>query len=214
MLQSTPSFQPFNSLKRNGKKGTADNGWASEDVTEEMGDFDFENNLAKFDKHTIFEEMRKEDQVDDANRLVSHNRLAKPGTAGGKNLAYNENVLDLAPSATAKNADFWNSEADDALEGAERPSMRELRGAPANRRADSKSGLARRSQSRKASATNVTPAGQPISRVNSSVSLDQLHVMTMSGLSLSPATRLPCRSLPSLIENTPRSHLGIADAQS
>lgn len=182
MLQSTPSFQPFNSLKRNGKKGTADNGWASEDVTEEMGDFDFENNLAKFDKHTIFEEMRKEDQVDDASRLVSHNRLAKPGTAGGKNLAYNENVLDLAPSAAAKNADFWNSEADDALEGAERPSMRDLRGAPANRRADSKSGLARRSQSRKASATNVTPAGQPISRVNSSVGLDLLLVVTTTKL--------------------------------
>jgi enhancer of mRNA-decapping protein 3 len=170
MLQSTPSFQPFNSLKRNGRKGAADNGWASEDVTEEMGEFDFENNLAKFDKHTIFEEMRKEDQVDDASRLVSHNRRVKPGTAGGKNLAYDENVLDLPPTAAAKNADFWNSEADDALEGADRPSMRELRGAPANRRADSKSGLARRSQSRKASATNVTPAGQPISRVNSSVS--------------------------------------------
>lgn len=170
MLQSTPSFQPFNSLKRNGKKATADNGWASEDVTEEMGDFDFENNLAKFDKHTIFEEMRKEDQVDDASRLVSHNRLAKPGTAGGKNLAYNENVLDMSPTvASRKNADFWNSEADDALEGAERPGMRELRGAPGTRRADSKSGLTRRSQSRKASATNVTP-NQPISRVNSSVS--------------------------------------------
>ncbi|KAH8169710.1 FDF domain-containing protein [Sarocladium implicatum] len=168
MLQATPSFQPFNSLKRNGKKATADNGWASEDVTEEMGDFDFENNLAKFDKHTIFEEMRKEDQVDDASRLVSHNRLAKPGTAGGKNLAYNENVLDMSPTvATRKNADFWNSEADDALDGAERPNMRELRGATTTRRADSKSGLARRSQSRKASATNVTP-NQPISRVNSS----------------------------------------------
>ncbi|KAK0386328.1 hypothetical protein NLU13_6165 [Sarocladium strictum] len=168
MLQSTPSFQPFNSLKRNGKKGMADNGWASEDVTEEMGEFDFENNLAKFDKHTIFEEMRKEDQVDDASRLVSHNRRVKPGTAGGKNLAYDENVLDMPSTAAAKNADFWNSEADDALEGAERPSMRDLRSGPASRRADSKSGLARRSQSRKASVATATPAGQPISRVNSS----------------------------------------------
>lgn len=169
MLQSTPSFQPFNSLKRIAKKGTMENGWASEDVTEEMGDFDFENNLAKFDKRTIFEEMRKEDQVDEDSRLVSHNRRVKPGTAGGKNLAYDENVLDIPTLPAGKNADFWNSEADDALNGAERPSGREFRGVSGARRADSKSGLARRSQSRKASATTLAQASQPLSRVNSSV---------------------------------------------
>ncbi|KAF5549483.1 hypothetical protein FNAPI_8004 [Fusarium napiforme] len=167
ILQSTSSFQPFHSLKKSskGRKGLLDNGWASEDVTEEMGEFDFENNLAKFDKRTIFDQMRKEDQIDDASRLVSHNRKPKPGTAGGKNLHYTENVLDL-PSSTNKDADFWNSEADDGLNEAERLSGREVRSGQGNRRADSKSGPSRRSQSRKASAVAVS-GGLPLSRVNS-----------------------------------------------
>ncbi|KAF4442726.1 hypothetical protein FACUT_1747 [Fusarium acutatum] len=167
ILQSTSSFQPFHSLKKSskGRKGLLDNGWASEDVTEEMGEFDFENNLAKFDKRTIFDQMRKEDQIDDASRLVSHNRKPKPGTAGGKNLHYTENVLDL-PSSTKKDADFWNSEADDGLNEAERLSGREVRSGQGNRRADSKSGPLRRSQSRKASAVAVS-GGLPLSRVNS-----------------------------------------------
>nr|CEG05555.1 unnamed protein product [Fusarium clavum] len=167
ILQSTSSFQPFHFLKKStkGRKGTLDNGWASEDVTEEMGDFDFENNLAKFDKATIFDQMRKEDQVDDASRLVSHNRKPKPGTAGGKNLHYTENVLDL-PSTARKDTYSWNSEADDGLNEAERLSGRDVRSSQSNRRADSKSGPSRRSQSRKASAVAIS-GGLPLSRVNS-----------------------------------------------
>jgi len=168
ILESTASFQPFNSLKRQGKgrKGLQDNGWASEEVTEEMGDFDFENNLAKFDKRTIFDQMRKEDQVDDATRLVAHNRKPKPGTAGGKNLHYTENVLDL-PSAAAQHADFWNSEADVGVNEEARLSGVENRnGQGSGRRADSRSGPSRRSQSRKASAV---AGSQPLSRVNSAV---------------------------------------------
>lgn len=162
ILQSTASFQPFKHLKKNGKGGAADNGWASEDVTEDLPEFDFENNLAKFDKRTIFDQMRRDDAVDEADRLVSHNRKPKPGTAGGKNLHYSENVLDL-PST--HNADYWNSEAEVGGEASERLSSREQRNGQAARRADSKSGPSRRSQSRKASAA----AGQPLSRVNSSV---------------------------------------------
>ncbi|KAM0338295.1 hypothetical protein ACHAPQ_002421 [Fusarium lateritium] len=180
ILQSTASFQPFHSLKKNvkGRKGMLDNGWASEEVTEEMGDFDFENNLAKFDKRTIFDQMRKEDQVDDASRLVSHNLKPKPGTAGGKNLHYTENVLDL-PSATKKDADFWNSEADDGLNEAERLSGRDARSAQSNRRADSKSGPSRRSQSRKASAVAIS-GGLPLSRVNSGVRASHLSRLSIS----------------------------------
>ncbi|EWG46507.1 hypothetical protein FVEG_06973 [Fusarium verticillioides 7600] len=180
ILQSTSSFQPFHSLKKSskGRKGLLDNGWASEDVTEEMGEFDFENNLAKFDKRTIFDQMRKEDQIDDASRLVSHNRKPKPGTAGGKNLHYTENVLDL-PSSTKKDADFWNSEADDGLNEAERLSGREVRGGQGNRRADSKSGPSRRSQSRKASAVAVS-GGLPLSRVNSGVRASHLSRLSIS----------------------------------
>ncbi|KAG8414957.1 enhancer of mRNA decapping [Metarhizium acridum] len=194
ILQSTSSFQPFNSLKRNdkGRKGLADNGWASEDVTEEMGDFDFENNLAKFDKRTIFDQMRKEDEIDDADRLVSHNRRPKPGTAGGKNLHYTEMVLDMPSSKGRQNADFWNSEAELGVKESERPSGREAKNggassataaaaaAPVKPRAESKSGLSRRSQSRKASGVI---ASQPLSRVNSSQRVEQ------AGLYLIPSQR-------------------------
>ncbi|CAF3523075.1 unnamed protein product [Fusarium graminearum] len=180
ILQSTSSFQPFHFLKKStkGRKGTLDNGWASEDVTEEMGDFDFENNLAKFDKATIFDQMRREDQVDDASRLVAHNRKPKPGTAGGKNLHYTENVLDLPPTAK-KDAYSWNSEADDGLNGAERLSGRDVRSSQSNRRADSKSGPSRRSQSRKASAV-ATSGGLPLTRVNSGVRASHLSRLSIS----------------------------------
>ncbi|GJC95677.1 DFDF domain-containing protein [Colletotrichum higginsianum] len=181
MLQSSPSFQPFNSLKRGikGKKDLPENGWASEDVTEEMAEFDFENNLAKFDKRTIFDQMRKEDLIDDADRLVSHNRRPKPGTAGGKNFHYSENVLDIPSASSNAHQDFWNSEADDAANGVDRLSGRDVRSAQSSRRAESKSGPSRRSQSRKASAQLPS---QPLNRVNSN------HV-TQSGFYLVPSNR-------------------------
>ncbi len=74
------------------------NGWATGEATDiqDMGDFDFEENLSKFDKRKVFEQIRQEDTTADEARLVSHNRLggAEPGTAGGKNLHYTENVLE------------------------------------------------------------------------------------------------------------------------
>ncbi|KAI1348659.1 YjeF-related protein N-terminus-domain-containing protein [Xylaria sp. FL0043] len=182
ILQSTKSFQPFASLKKGQKKRadpSADSGWASEDVTDvqEAGDFDFEGSLAKFDKRTIFNEMREQDRVDEADRLVSHNRLPrpKPGTAGGKNLHYTENVLDLptaAPKITKETpGDFWRSEADDdpvngggGGGGGETPSGREGSGRNSRLRGESRMSTTRRSQSRKASAS-AGIAGP--SRVNS-----------------------------------------------
>lgn len=196
ILQSTASFQPFTSLKKadqRRKKSSQDNGWASEDVTDvqEMGDFDFEESLAKFDKRTLFDQMRKNDQIDDADRLVSHNRkpAPKPGTAGGKNYHHTENVLDTpVPSGMVASKiitkepqpvlqDFWNSEADDTrvggttgagvgggAGGGDRSSGRELGSRQGSRRGESKVSTARRSQSRKASAGTV---GQGPTRVNS-----------------------------------------------
>ena len=74
------------------------NGWATGDATDiqDMGDFDFEENLSKFDKRKVFDQIRQEDTTADEARLVSFNQLpaARPGTAGGKNLHYTENVLD------------------------------------------------------------------------------------------------------------------------
>ena len=74
------------------------NGWATGDATDiqDMGDFDFEENLSKFDKRKVFEQIRQEDTTADEARLVSFNRLpaARSGTVGGKNLHHTENVLD------------------------------------------------------------------------------------------------------------------------
>lgn len=71
------------------------NGWATEEATDihDLGDFDFEANLSKFDKRTVFDQIRTEDTTADEDRLVSHNRLARPGTYGGKNLHPTEMVL-------------------------------------------------------------------------------------------------------------------------
>ncbi|KAF1849299.1 uncharacterized protein K460DRAFT_375964 [Cucurbitaria berberidis CBS 394.84] len=78
------------------------NGWATEDATDiqELPEFDFQENLSKFDKRTVFNQIRNEDTTADEDRLVSFNRLVRPGTHGGKNLHPTENVLDRKKSTT------------------------------------------------------------------------------------------------------------------
>lgn len=174
MLEDTASFQPYKALRRTQAN---QDGWASEDVTDvqEMGEFDFEGSLRKFDKRTIFDEMKEKDQIEESDRLVSHNLARpkpKPGTAGGKNLHYTENVLDIPTSIEKPNKappdDFWKSEADDgARNGSEKLSGRELGSRQSSRRGEGKPAAGRRSQSRKASAANV---GQVPGRTNSGVS--------------------------------------------
>ncbi|PSS00916.1 YjeF-related protein N-terminus-domain-containing protein [Coniella lustricola] len=170
MLEDTSQFQPYKALR---KTKINQDGWASEDVTDvqEMPDFDFEGSLRKFDKRTIFDEMKEKDQVEEADRLVSHNRKPKPGTAGGKNLHYTENVLEpptlLEKPNKAPPDDFWKSEADDgAVNGSERLSGREhaMGSRQSSRRGEGKAVGKARSQSRKASAANVAQAP---SRTNS-----------------------------------------------
>jgi enhancer of mRNA-decapping protein 3 len=80
----------------------ATNGWATEDATDiqELPEFDFQSNLSKFDKRTVFNQIRNEDTTVDEDRLVSHNRIARPGTHGGKNLHPTENVLDRKLKST------------------------------------------------------------------------------------------------------------------
>lgn len=86
------------SRRRRYREEEDQNGWATGDATDiqDMGDFDFEENLSKFDKRKVFDQIRQEDTTADEARLVSFNRLpaARSGTAGGKNLHYTENVLD------------------------------------------------------------------------------------------------------------------------
>ncbi|KAJ2975868.1 hypothetical protein NUW58_g8240 [Xylaria curta] len=167
ILQSTKSFQPFASLKKNQKR-RADPGADSG-----LGLRGRHKILAKFDKRTIFvTRCGRQDLIDEADRLVSHNRIPrpKPGTAGGKNLHYTENVLDTTPSSSKvpkeTPGDFWRSEADDDVVlngGGETPSGREGSGRNSRLRGESRMSTTRRSQSRKASATAI-PA-EPVAQI-------------------------------------------------
>jgi enhancer of mRNA-decapping protein 3 len=98
--RSTPLLkEPMSSAKskkkNNNNRSTDQNGWATEEAAEiqDLGDFDFAANLSKFDKRTVFDQIRNEDTTADEDRLVSHNRLARPGTYGGKNIHHTEMVL-------------------------------------------------------------------------------------------------------------------------
>ena len=166
LLEPNPSFQPFTTLKKSKRNGRADeNGWATEDATDvqDMGDFDFAESLAKFDKKTVFTQIQAEDGIPDEERLVSHNRLpkAKPGTAGGKNLHYTENVLDL-PNGTIKVKEVWKSEASD-LEDEERPAQRDSGSGRHSRRAESRATAGRRPQSRKGSSIPMVQPARTLS---------------------------------------------------
>lgn len=98
-----PSPQPGSSPAKKGKmtrkqreeRKENGNGWATEEATDiqDLGDFDFEASNTLFDKKTVFDELRQGDTTADEDRLVGHNRLARPGTYGGKNLHPTENVL-------------------------------------------------------------------------------------------------------------------------
>jgi enhancer of mRNA-decapping protein 3 len=163
LLEPSPSFQPFTTLKKSNKRHRRadENGWATEDATDvqDMGDFDFAGSLAKFDKKTVFTQIQAEDCIADGDRLVAHNRLpkAKPGTAGGKNLHYTENVLDL-PDGTGKIKGVWKSEAGDSDDEGDRAAQRDSGSGRHSRRAESRATTGRRPQSRKASSI---PAIQP-----------------------------------------------------
>ncbi|KAL8911141.1 MAG: hypothetical protein Q9171_003632 [Xanthocarpia ochracea] len=92
------------------------NGWATEEATDiqELGEFDFEGNLSKFDKRGVFEKIRQDDTTADEARLVSFNRLpTRPGTNGGKNLHYTENVLN---SPQQNGGISWSEESDNSTD--------------------------------------------------------------------------------------------------
>ena len=102
-------------LKRLQLSGMEQSGWATEDATDiqEMGDFDFSGNLSKFDKRGVFDQLKQEDTTADEERLVSFNRLPpRPGTAGGKNLHYTENVLNSPKPESNRAWSSGDSEAD------------------------------------------------------------------------------------------------------
>lgn len=181
LLEPNPSFQPFATLKKKGRgnRHVDENGWATEDATDvqDMGEFDFAGSLAKFDKQSVFTQIQAEDGTADEDRLVAHNRIskAKPGTAGGKNLHYTENVLD-APNGTPKaKIEIWKSEANDS-DTDERTRQKDTGSGRQSRRAESKLSSSRRPVSRKGSASAALPQPQPAR----TLSVSFLHISTSS----------------------------------
>src|SRR6202000_1215577 len=67
LIEDVPR-QPKRMAQR-GRKAAEDlNGWATEDATDiqDMGDFDFESNLSKFDKRRVFDDIRQADTTAEA----------------------------------------------------------------------------------------------------------------------------------------------------
>ena len=103
------------SRKQKSRISETQNGWATEEATDiqELGDFDFEANLSKFDKREVFRQLKEDDTIEESARLVGHNRVPRAGTAGGRNLHWTENVLE---TPKAENSGMWNSEAGDTAD--------------------------------------------------------------------------------------------------
>ncbi|CAK1362045.1 hypothetical protein CB0940_02652 [Cercospora beticola] len=143
-----PSDQANTKKSRRRQKMDQQEEFAQGDTTDiqEMGDFDFETELKKFDKKHVFEQIRDVDTTREGDRLVSHNK-ARPGTHGGKNLHPTENVLPTKPETKYNSAELDSSSDADT----------ELGSGLANGRSSSKHSVSR----------TVLPKGKP-SRQNSS----------------------------------------------
>lgn len=206
LLEPNPSFQPFSTLKKKHKGNGYDNGWATEDATDvqDMGDFDFESNLSKFDKRTIFEGIRAEDMTADEDRLVGHNRIARPGTLGGKNLHPTENVLDLVNDKPA-----WNSEADESDVYALKGSQRDTGSGRGSRRGESRRGESKLRKSASRKEFTLTES-QPMRRQTS----NQPDAATKSCFFLMPENRR-CELISALqmlnLENIADSEFGLTE---
>ncbi|EXJ63453.1 uncharacterized protein A1O5_11502 [Cladophialophora psammophila CBS 110553] len=203
--------QPRKKAQRGRKPAEEINGWATEDATDiqDMGDFDFESNLSKFDKRRVFDAIRQADTTAEADRLVSFNRRARPGTNGGRNLHFTENVLDIPDG---KDKDRWKSEAgeteDESLGG---------EGHYSSGRGSKRAGSRRPLGSRKGSVIpphiDRTDSPRPLARIQTSSPLNG-SVSGIRGTFKLPNNK-PCHCLSPLqmleIEQLCTSELGLTE---
>ncbi|KAF3903457.1 hypothetical protein ABW20_dc0104701 [Dactylellina cionopaga] len=119
-----------------------EDGWATEDVTDiKDHEFDFQGNLDRFDKKTVFSQIEAEDTTAAEDRLVSFNKRPQNPVEVPvirKNFKHSENVLGTyangAPLADRetwndntflkKGVDMQSSSSDDEEEGGSRSSSR------------------------------------------------------------------------------------------
>jgi enhancer of mRNA-decapping protein 3 len=184
------------------------NGWATEEAThiQDMGDFDFEANLSKFDKRTVFDQIRNEDTTADEDRLVSHNRLARPGTYGGKlNFGSGPNSK-RAPSRTSNKRPSRMSNSglpEDILH----PLAASLASTALNRSVSSLRG-----SSVVASSPNPNRARSPQSIQSPLHSLDQLSLAQQAAAAPRPHFKTPKSKYPCSLYHPDRLRQAEADA--
>jgi enhancer of mRNA-decapping protein 3 len=215
------------------------NGWATEEATDiqEMEDFDFEANLSKFDKRTVFDQIRNEDTTADEDRLVSHNRLARPGTYGGKNLHPTENVLSPTLKPKVHEGDLESSsDADTELNFGSGPNSKRAPSRTSNKRPSrmSNSGLPEdiihplaaslastafnrsmsslRGSSIVASSPNPNRARSPQSIQSPMHSLDQLSLAQQAAAAPRPHFKTPKSKYPCSLYHPDRLRQAEADA--
>ncbi|KAI9861154.1 MAG: enhancer of mRNA decapping [Vezdaea acicularis] len=200
-------LQAASSSSKRGRKQRApanddQDGWATGDATDiqTRGDFDFAENLSKFDKKSVFSQIRADDTTADEERLVSFNRLAqaKPGTGGGKNLHPTENVLDSEGAKDAWNSEAGDSEDDESESESERDSRRGISNQPMSRQST------RQRSSRKGSA--ITGVTNHSALSNSAIlnSLARGQVSSSNTLSPKPSRKnLTGSPVPSILPSKP-----------
>jgi enhancer of mRNA-decapping protein 3 len=210
LIEEVPR-QPTKKAQRGRKVAEDMNGWATEDATDiqDMGDFDFESNLSKFDKRQVFDDIRQADTTAEADRLVSFNRRARPGTNGGRNLHYTENVLD---TPDGKDKDRWKSEA-----GETEDDLLDREGHYSSGRGSRRAASRRPLQSRKGSAIpshlERTESPRPLTRIQTSSPMNG----SVSGIraSFKLQNNKPCHCLSPLqmleIEQLCTSEMGLTE---
>lgn len=77
---SVPSRKKKQQPRKKDKDSAEEPDWQDDDVLriKEGEDFDFQSNLAMFNKKTVFEQFKEQDSCDPSQRLVSHNKQEKP----------------------------------------------------------------------------------------------------------------------------------------
>ncbi|KAH9827465.1 enhancer of mRNA-decapping protein 3-like [Teratosphaeria destructans] len=163
----------------------AQNGWATEDATDvqDLGDFDFEASNLKFDKKGVFDELKRDDTTADEDRLAGHNRVARPGTYGGKNLHPTENVL--SPKLQPKHLSNEDSSSDADTE------LNFANGRSSSKHSVSRTTLGTKQPSRQNSAQ---VDGKPLHLLTASMSSDRGGV-SRSAVSLASRGRKPAPSI-------------------
>jgi enhancer of mRNA-decapping protein 3 len=204
--------------------GNADEeGWATEDVTDfKETEFDFQGNLERFDKKSVFSQIKAEDTTADEARLVSFNRLPRrEKVAPKKNYRNTENVLGNYSNGRAlADRDGWKTPEFGEEQSEDTDSEADIRGR--NLAAADSGRSSRRAISRQSASNRLSRQLSAAGRVGSTDNLQALSsggsgIMNKSGkpsFRLAPSNR-PCPVVSPLqmldVERIAEVELGLTD---